>query len=136
MYQTAYREKIKYVFNGHSFRTEGIEPLDWTYMDGKYIDEIHKKYGDGNLKKFDNFYISDIIKYKIFAGIKTILPLNYIRYSYDRVEKILKDEVNWNYYGGHHHESLLTKFVVSIYLPKKFNIDRRLTSYSAMLEQI
>ena len=133
MYQTAYREKIKYVFNGHSFRTEGIEPLDWTYMDGKYIDEIHKKYGDGNLKKFDNFYISDIIKYKIFAGIKTILPLNYIRYSYDRVEKILKDEVNWNYYGGHHHESLLTKFVVSSYLPKKFNIDRRLTSYSAMV---
>ncbi len=133
MYQTAYREKIKYVFNGHSFRTEGIEPLDWTYMDGKYIQEIHKKYGDGDLTKFDNFYISDIIKYKIFAGIKTILPLNYINYSYDMVEKILKKEVNWNYYGGHHHESLLTKFVVSSYLPKKFNIDRRLTSYSAMV---
>lgn len=133
MYQTAYREKIKYVFNGHSFRTEGIEPLDWTYMDGKYIDEIHKKYGDGDLSKFDNFYISDIIKYKIIAGIKTILPLNYIKYSYDKVEQILKDEVDWNYYGGHHHESLLTKFVVSSYLPKKFNIDRRLTSYSAMV---
>jgi hypothetical protein len=133
MYQTAFREKIKYVFNGHSFRTEGIEPLDWTYMDGKYIQEIHKKYGDGDLTKFDNFYIRDIIKYKIIAGIKTILPLNYINYSHDSVEKILKDEVNWSYYGGHHHESLLTKFVVSSYLPKKFNIDRRLTSYSAMV---
>ena len=133
MYQTAFREKIKYVFNGHSFRTEGIEPLDWTYMDGKYIKEINKKYGDADLKKFDNFYISDIIKYKIIAGIKTILPLNYINYSYDNVEKILKEEVDWNYYGGHHHESLLTKFVVSSYLPKKFNIDRRLTSYSAMV---
>ena len=133
MYQTAFREKIKYVFNGHSFRTEGIEPLDWTYMDGKYIQEIHKKYGDADLTKFDNFYIRDIIKYKILSGIKTILPLNYINYSYDNVEKILKEEVNWNYYGGHHHESLLTKFVVSSYLPKKFNIDRRLTSYSAMV---
>ena len=133
MYQTAFREKIKYVFNGHSFRTEGIEPLDWTYMDGKYIQEIHKKYGDGALTQFDNFYIRDIIKYKIIAGIKTILPLNYINYSHDSVEKILKDEVNWSYYGGHHHESLLTKFVVSSYLPKKFNIDRRLTSYSAMV---
>ncbi len=133
MYQTAFREKIKYVFNGHSFRTEGIEPLDWTYMDGKYIQQIHKKYGDADLTKFDNFYISDIIKYKIIAGIKTILPLNYINYSYDNVEKILKEEVNWSYYGGHHHESLLTKFVVSSYLPKKFNIDRRLTSYSAMI---
>ena len=133
MYQTAFREKIKYVFNGHSFRTEGIEPLDWTYMDGKYIQQIHKKYGDADLTKFDNFYIRDIIKYKILSGIKTILPLNYINYSYDNVEKILKEEVNWNYYGGHHHESLLTKFVVSSYLPKKFNIDRRLTSYSAMV---
>ena len=133
MYQTAFREKIKYVFNGHSFRTEGIEPLDWTYMDGKYIEQIHKKYGDNDLSKFDNFYISDIVKYKIVAGIKTILPLNYINYSYDNVEKILKEEVNWNYYGGHHHRSLLTKFVVSSYLPKKFNIDRRLTSYSAMV---
>ena len=133
MYQTAYREKIKYVFNGHSFRTEGIEPLDWTYMDGKYIQQIHKKYGDGKLKNFDNFYIEDIIRYKILKGIKTILPLNYINYSHEKVEKILKDEVNWNYYGGHHHESLLTKFVVSVYLPKKFNIDRRLTSYSAMV---
>ena len=33
-------------------------------MDGKYIEEIHKKYGDGNLYKFDNFYISDIVRYK------------------------------------------------------------------------
>lgn len=133
MYQTAYRENIRYVFNGHSFRTEGIEPLDWTYMDGKYIKEIHSQFGDGDLSKFDNFYISDIIKYKIIKGIKTILPLNYIEYKYEKVEKILKKEVGWTYYGGHHHESLLTKFVVSSYLPKKFNIDRRLTSYSAMV---
>ena len=102
-------------------------------MDGKYIEDIHKKFGDGNLEKFDNFYIKDLIKYKILSGIKTILPLNYISYSYDMVEKILKDEVGWSYYGGHHHESLLTKFVVSSYLPNKFNIDRRLTSYSAMV---
>ena len=133
MYEVAYREKIKYVFNGHSFRTEGIEPLDWTYMDGKYIEDIHNKFGDGELKKFDNFYIKDLLKYKFLRNIKTILPLNYIKYSYDKVEKILSEKIGWNYYGGHHHESLLTKFVVSVYLPKKFNIDRRLTSYSAMV---
>ena len=45
----------------------------------------------------------------------------------------MNKEFEWNYYGGHHHESLLTKFVVSSYLPNKFNIDRRLTSYSAMV---
>ena len=133
MYQTAYNEKIKYVFNGHSFRTEGIEPLDWTYMDGMYIKTIHSKYGDGDLKKFDNFYITDLIKYKLFRGIKTILPLNYITYDHKEVGNILKKEVGWNYYGGHHHESILTKFIVSSYLPKKFNIDRRRTGLSAMV---
>ena len=133
MYETAYREKIKYVFNGHSFRTEGIEPLDWTYMDGLYIKDIHRIFGDGDISKFDNFYISDLVKYKFISKIKTVLPLNYIKYSYDHVQKVLNDELGWIYYGGHHHESLLTKFVVSYYLPKKFNIDRRLTSYSAMV---
>ena len=133
MYETAYREKIKYVFNGHSFRTEGIEPLDWTYMDGLYIKDIHQKFGDGDLSKFDNFYITDLIKYKFLANIKTVLPLNYINYSYDYVQQVLEKELGWMYYGGHHHESLLTKFVVSYYLPRKFNIDRRLTSYSAMV---
>jgi len=133
MYETAYKENIKYVFNGHSFRTEGIEPLDWTYMDGKYIESIHKKFGDGDLKDFDNFYISDLIKYKIFRRIKTILPLNYIEYDHHNVDQILKKELNWKYYGGHHHESLLTKFIVSVYLPEKFNIDRRMTGLSAMI---
>ena len=133
MYQTAYKENIKYVFNGHSFRTEGIEPLDWTYMDGKYIESIHKKFGDGDLKDFDNFYISDLVKYKIFRRIKTILPLNYIEYDHHNVDQILKNELNWKYYGGHHHESLLTKFIVSVYLPEKFNIDRRMTGLSAMI---
>jgi len=133
MYETAYKENIKYVFNGHSFRTEGIEPLDWTYMDGKYIESIHKKFGDGDLKNFDNFYISDLVKYKIFRRIKTILPLNYIEYDHHNVDQILKNELNWKYYGGHHHESLLTKFIVSVYLPEKFKIDRRMTGLSAMI---
>ena len=43
----------------------------------------------------------------------------------------MNKEFEWNY-GGHHHESLLTN-VVSSYLPNKFNIDRRLTSGSAMV---
>ena len=56
MYEVAYKEKIKYVFNGHSFRTEGIEPLDWTYMDGLYVKDINRKFGNGSLEKFDNLF--------------------------------------------------------------------------------
>ncbi len=133
MYDSAYKENIKYVFNGHSFRTEGIEPLDWTYMDGLYVKSINKKYGDGSLEKFDNFELKDLIKFNFLRGIKTILPLNYINYDHNEVIKILQNNFEWANYGGHHHESLLTKFVVSYYLPKKFGIDRRRTSLSALV---
>jgi len=133
MYETAYKEKIKYVFNGHSFRTEGIEPLDWTYMDGLYLKNIHSIYGDGNIDSFDNFELLDLIKFNIIGQIKTILPLNYIRYDEKTVIDELQKNFDWTNYGGHHHESLLTKFVVSYYLPKKFGIDRRRTGLSAMI---
>ncbi len=133
MYEIAYREKINYVFNGHSFRTEGLDPLEWTYMDGLYIKSVFKKYGKGSLKKFDNFNIYDLIKYKFFRNIKTILPLNYVEYDNDKVTKTLQNEFDWQFYGSHHHESTFTKFCVSYYLPKKFNIDRRKTDLSAMV---
>ncbi len=133
MYEIAYKEKINYVFNGHSFRTEGIEPLDWTYMDGLYIKDVHKKYGDNDLKKFDNFTLKDLIKFQFYRNIKTILPLNYIEYNDAEVKDTLQQNFGWINYGGHHHESLLTKFVVSYYLPTKFGIDRRRTSLSAMV---
>ncbi len=133
MYEIAYKEDIKYVFNGHSFRTEGIEPLDWTYMDGLYLKDVHEKHGDGDITKFDNFTLKDLLKFQFYKRIKTILPLNYIEYNDKEVKSILQEELGWVNYGGHHHESLLTKFIVSYYLPKKFGIDRRRTSMSAMV---
>ena len=50
-------------------------------MDGLYLKNIHKIYGDGNIENFDNFELSDLIKFNILGQIKTILPLNYIKYD-------------------------------------------------------
>jgi len=33
---------IKYIFEGHCFRTEGISPHGWFYMDAKYIQSVQK----------------------------------------------------------------------------------------------
>ena len=33
LYRTAAKHRVKYIFEGHSFRTEGISPLGWLYMD-------------------------------------------------------------------------------------------------------
>ena len=50
-----------------------------------------------------------------------------------KVDVILKEELNWEYYGGHHHENHYTKFFQSYYLPEKFNIDKRKTEFSALI---
>ena len=42
-------------------------------------------------------------------------------------------ELDWKYYGGHHHENLYTRFFQSYYLPEKFNIDKRKTELSALV---
>ena len=52
LYSTAKKENIKYIITGTSFRTEGLAPLDWNYLDGKYLKSINKKYGKVKLRKW------------------------------------------------------------------------------------
>lgn len=126
-------EGVKYVLNGHSFRTEGIAPVGWTYMDGKYIDSVHMKFSDTKIKSYPNFTLKDLIYYQYIKRIKVVPFLNYFDYVKSEARKVLTKEVGWSYYGGHHHESIYTQFFQSYYLPKKFNIDKRKSELSAMI---
>ena len=36
LYRIASKNKIKYILNGVSFRTEGNMPIGWGYVDGRY----------------------------------------------------------------------------------------------------
>tara|TARA_B100000989_G_scaffold196462_1_gene148389 strand:- start:229 stop:1365 length:1137 start_codon:yes stop_codon:yes gene_type:complete len=134
MYKFADKLNIKYVVNGHNFRNEGMDPLDWTYMDPLYLKNIceinNKKV---NIKNFNNFYLRDLIKYKLIRRIKTFLPLNYIKLNYVEIEEKLTKDYGWKFYDEHHYESTFTKFLVGYYLPEKFKIDRRKTDLSAMI---
>jgi N-acetyl sugar amidotransferase len=129
--KTASKEGIKYVLNGHSFRTEFIMPIEWTYMDGKYIGSVQKLFGKTKLKSFPNYTVFDTIYYNVVKGIKVIPFLNYFEYSKEESRAILEREIDWQYYGGHHHENLYTKFYQSYLLPVKFGIDKRKTALSA-----
>ncbi|MFC1584834.1 N-acetyl sugar amidotransferase [Fibrobacterota bacterium] len=133
LHQAAAREGIKYILNGHSFRTEGIMPRGWTYMDGKYINAIQKKFGRKNLGSVPNFTLTDYLFYVILKGIKTVPLLNYFEYNQLHINEKLEHELGWQYYGGHHHESYYTHFFQSYLLPKKFNIDKRKIEYSALI---
>ena len=54
-------------------------------------------------------------------------------YDKAKARDFLEKEYNWEYYGGHHHENLFTKFVMSYWLPEKFGIDKRKISLSAQV---
>lgn len=133
LHEIAAKEKIKYVFFGHAFRVEGIVPVTWTYMEGRYLNSIHHQFGNGRITSFPNITIKSLFYYKIIKRIKVVPFLNYFSYNKEKVKKILSKELNWTYYDGHHHESLYTKFFQSYYLPKKFNIDKRKLEYSALV---
>jgi N-acetyl sugar amidotransferase len=134
LYNVANKEGVKYILNGHSFRTEGTSPISWTYMDPLYVKDVHKKHG--KVKKIKSFPHMSLAKLQYFIwlkGIREFRLMEYIDYNKKKVDHVLKEKLKWEYYGGHHHENHYTKFFQSYYLPQKFNIDKRKTELSALI---
>jgi N-acetyl sugar amidotransferase len=133
LFHVANKEGIKYILNGHSFRTEGSVPNSWTYMDGRYLRSVQKKFGKLRSRSFPIMSMPQFVYYSVFKKIREIRILEYVNYVKKDVDPILNKEVKWQYYGGHHHESYFTHFFQSYYLPVKFNIDKRKVELSAMV---
>ena len=131
LYIAADKHHVKYIFNGHSFRTEGITPLGWFYFDGKYIDTIYKQFGNGSMHSYPNLWLSTWMKY-LFKRIKRYRPLYYVDYNKEEVKKFLTREFGWKWYGGHHMENRYTIFCHDL-LRNKFNIDQRYVEFSALV---
>lgn len=133
LFDEAARYNVKYIVHGHSFRTEGTTPITWTYMDGKYIQDIQKKFGKMKLKSFPNMTMRKYLYYSFVKKIKQIRILYYIPYNEKEVFSILENDLGWKNYGDKHHESTYTAFFQAYILPRKFNIDKRKLHYSAKI---
>ena len=133
LFREAAREGVKYIIQGHSFRTEGTTPLTWTYMDGKYVNYIHKKFGKKKIKSFPVMSMIDYLYYTFIRRIRQVRMLYYLPYNEEEILEKLTREVGWQSYGGKHHESKYTGFFQSFILTRKFNIDKRKLHYSALL---
>jgi N-acetyl sugar amidotransferase len=133
LYRTAYKEKINYILNGHSFRTEGNNSKTWTYIDPRYLKDVYKKFGDNKIKTLPIMSLFEFLCYVLIKNIREIRLLEYIEYDQKKVSDLIKNELNWKYYGGHHHDNTYTHFFQSYYLPLKFNIDKRKNEFSALI---
>lgn len=125
MYRAASKFGIKYVFEGHSFITEGIAPIGSMYFDGKYISDIHKKFGKLPLKTYPLMTFNAFMKWTLIKRIKKIRPFWYIDYNKEDAREFLQREFGWEYYGGHHLENRMTAMQHSFYNYAKFGIDNR-----------
>ena len=133
LYRIAAEEGLQYILNGSSFRTEGKMPAEWTYIDGRIVGYVHRKFGTKKMKTFPNLTIFDFIYYSVIKKIRILRPLNFLDYHKDQARSVLEKELGWKYYGGHHYESIYTRFVYSFLLPQKFNIDKRIITNSALI---
>ena len=133
LYRAAETHGVKYIFNGHSFRTEGVAPLGWSYMDGRYIADVHEQYGDGvPLRTYPNLWLKDFLRWSI-AGIKRIRPLYWVDYNKAEVKAMLERKLAWTWYKGHHLESQITDFFSSYLLPRRTGVDMRVLGWSGLI---
>lgn len=133
LYMAAEKFKIRYIWEGHSFRTEGISPPGWFYMDARYIERIQAKFGSMPLKTIPLLYLSRWLRWMLLSKIQKIRPLYYVDYDKSKAREFLTHTYGWQWYGGHHMENRSAYFCNNYYLPKKFGIDLRWCELSALV---
>ncbi len=131
-YLAAAKYRVKWVFEGHSFRTEGITPHGWVYMDARYIQAVHRMFGTVPMRTFPNLWMGKWLKWTVLDGIRKIRPLYYIDYRKEEIKAFLAKELGWQWYGGHHMENRTAYFANNYFLPRKYRIDLRRCEYAAL----
>ncbi len=138
LYGVAYKEGVKNILFGQSFRTEGIRPIAWAYFDGDHLRAVHKQFGSSSLKKWEpqnpgyNLGIKEMLFYSALHGIKVFSPLYYYPYIREEAGALLQKELDWVYPGAHYFDDLYWSLITFIHRTK-FNIDFRLIEYSALI---
>jgi len=138
LYGQAAKENISTIIIGQSFRTEGIAPLSWNYLDGKYLKAVHKQFGTVPLRPWKpndpgfNLDVKEIAYYTLWRRIKTFPILYLTNYVRSEVDELLKSELDWVYPGAHYYDDLYQSLMAFLYRTK-FGIDRRLFNYSALV---
>ena len=133
LYKIAGRENIQHILIGQDFRTEGKQPLQWTYCDNKQFLYIQKTFGKLKLKSFPLLTQLQKVLYIYVRKIRIYMPYFFLDYNKKHAQELLTEKYQWEYYGGHHHENIFSRFAFAYWLPTKFNIDKRIITLSAQV---
>lgn len=127
---------LKYLLHGNNFAMEGIlqSGNSYTSADSVHIRAIQKQFSG---KPIDKLRLTDTFENSIYKRFRKdvirVMPLDLINYRFDAVVQELHDFCGYEYYGGKHHESVLTRFMQCWYLPEKFGVDKRKSHLSSLI---
>ena len=132
MYQTANEKGIKYVIHGGNIATEAGNADGWGYdsRDSINLLDIHRRFGKLPLKTYPIMKPYQLFYYLYVKQIKSFPILNYVGYNKNDTIEFLKKEFNYMPYANKHGENIFTKFYQDYFLPKKYNIDKRISHLS------
>ena len=137
LYRFARKMNIKTI-TGSNYSTECCrEPEEWggyLGIDKTLFKSIYRKFGT---KKLKDFPLIDILEYKffykIFYGMRVIMPLNMVPFVKKNAEAELEKLFGWKPFLHKHHESRFTRFYEDYWLPKKFGFDKRRAHFSSLI---
>ncbi len=124
---------VRYIFEGHSFRTEGVSPLGWWYMDSRYIESVQRQYGTRPIDSFPHLWLWKQLRWMLVRRLKKVRPLYFIDYVKEDAKRLLTDRYGWKWYGGHHLENWMTAFTLHYFQPRRFGIDQRANGFAALV---
>ena len=120
LYRAADEHGIKYIIEGHSFRTEGIAP---SRMDihGRTIYRVRpRQVRHAADEDVPNLTLSAFLRWAAIDGIKRIRPLYYMDYDKAAARQLLTSDFGWVWHGGHHLENRSTAFWHTYFLPRRY----------------
>lgn len=135
IYEMARKYNVKYILNGSNIATEGASApfsAQHTYRDSWHMKSIYKKHGRG--MKLDKYpFLSFRDAWLGLPGVTKINLLDYLPYSKTEAIRVLNEKFGWQYYGGKHFECRFTRYFQSVYLPVKFQYDKRRSHLSCLI---
>jgi len=130
LYDACVSEGVRYILLSHSFREEGVTPLKWNYMDGRYTRALIKQFGRMKFTKFKNVDLHHMIYWGFVKGIRIVNTTNFYDDTGLQVEALLKEKFGWVDTGQHHYDNEIFGLVFN-YARRKFGFDWRCVELSA-----
>lgn len=124
-FNAMYRWDIDYYLSGANPFTEIPIPTKWSLIDDTYMMDVLSRQGIEAIsipRLKPEFYLRHV---QVHTEIRPYYEEKEEEHTPDELVKdFLKDEYDWQEYGGKHCENLFTRWAIYYHLPYKFGIEK------------